>query len=172
MKKVLVILLIFYSIGVSAQSTIWLNTEKAMPSYTLFSERSFRGENVFLVDNCGNFINTWAGVSPASHHYKLLPNGNLIGIQDDEYIVELDWGGNEVVSVHVSDSNLMLNYEVIDMDNGHYLCLGRRIESASFFANLGYNPNLGDPTYCDVVVEVDALGTIVWEWRRWFPISR
>ena len=148
-------------INIYCQDGIRLNTPDAFPSLTLFQNFN----DTYLVDNCGNLVNVWPGVNDCDNHPKLLPNGNLLYIEDNE-IFERDWDNDIVLRTSHSQSNLMLEYEIIPMPNGNYLCLGRRIESLSFFANLGYNLTLSDYVYDDTVVEIEpGTGNIVWEWR-------
>ena len=146
------------------QSGIILNTTEAMPSYTLFDTSPLSW--VYLVDNCGEVVNSW-NVGSMSLHSKLLPNGNLIYISNRFTIRELDWDGNVVNQVSHDDFDLSIEYEVIVLPNQNYLCVARRDFSQQDFIDLGYEwgpPNSPDVT--DGVVEIDRnTGDIVWEWN-------
>ena len=167
MRIIIVLLFTFLPFLVFPQLGLQQVSDDALEAYTLFtSDPGFRSEDVHLVDNCGHIINEWLDLPAARHHYKLLPNGNLNWIADNERIIEMDWDGNIVVDHFIADGNLFLNYEVIKLPSGNYLSLGRRTYDLSFFIELGYDLSLGNPEYCDVVLEIDKdSGEIVWEWN-------
>ena len=135
--------------------------EGVMEGYTLF-----RGTSVFLVDNCGQVVHSWGPVSPRLH-VKLLPNGNIIYIQSNpNRIIERDWDDNLVNDLAVQDPSIRLDYEVIILDNGNYLCAARKDFSANQFMNIGYNyGTIGSPNHVDAVVEIDRnTGATLWQW--------
>ena len=144
-----------------SQSGIQLNTSEALESLTLYQNR----DDTYLVDNCGNLVNRWAGLDDTDNHPKLLPNGHIVYIEDNA-IYERDWDNNIVRTTDYNATNLRLDYEVILLPSGNYLCLGRRIQPLSFFEELGYNLNLSDYEWDDTVVEIEPeTGAIIWEWR-------
>lgn len=159
--KNLLYLVLFFSLShsISAQLGIILNSEDAFKGYTLLENSSAS----YLIDNCGDIVNTWE-VRFTDNHAKLLPNGNLIYIRGNT-IYERDWNDQTVRTTRVSgESNLMLTYEVIVLENGNYLCIARRSEPSSFFTSRGYNSSWYD--YDDAIVEVvPETGQLVWEWR-------
>ena len=142
---------------------ILLNSEEAFPSYTLYD--TF--QDAFLIDNCGRLVHSWEGLGYISHHPKLLPNGNLIYINDRFTVRELDWDGNVVNEARHEDANLSIEYEVIVLPNENYLCVGRRNLNQQGFIDLGYNwDGTTSPNVTDVVVEMDReTGDILWEWN-------
>ncbi len=144
------------------QSGINLNTAEALASYTLYETEPM----VYLVDNCGQLINSW-NVGLTFHHPKLLPNGNLLFIAGPFTIRELDWDGNVAHEVSHDDLELSIEYEVITLPNQNYLCAARRNLSQSGFIELGYNwDGTTSPNVTDGVVEIDReTGEIVWEWN-------
>ncbi|MEL6657706.1 MAG: aryl-sulfate sulfotransferase [Bacteroidota bacterium] len=146
----------------NAQSGIILNTEEAMSSYTLYN--SF--PDVYLVDNCGELVNSWE-TGAISFHPKLLPNGNLLYISDRFTVREMDWEGNLVNEVQHDDLDLSIEYEVVLLPNQNYLCVARRNFSQEEFLELGYDfGSIGFPDVTDGVVELDReTGDIVWEWN-------
>ena len=157
--------LVLLSCGITtakAQTGILLNTEEAMPSYTLY----YSSPLVYLVDNCGDVINSW-DTGFISFHPKLLPNGNLLYIAGPFTVREMDWEGNIVNEVQHDDLELSIEYEVILLPNQNYLCVARRRFSEQQFIDLGYDfGTLGIPDVTDGVVELDReTGDIVWEWN-------
>jgi len=162
MKFNISFLVIFFCISSTCigQFGIEKNTSEALQSYTLFETSSAN----FLIDNCGEIVHSW-DVIRTDLHTKLLPNGNLVYIKDN-LVYEVDWDNNIVHETNHGQSDLMLNYEVIVLPNGNYLCLARRIRTPIFFEEQGYNPILGFAIYDDAVVEmIPGTGQIVWEWN-------
>lgn len=164
-KLVLVILLsTLVHDRVTAQDGLRFFDDRALEGYTLYQSDN----NAVLIDNCGRLIHQWTEVA-ARFHPKLLPNGNLIYIEIfSEKIIEKDWDDNIVNEINVADNDLEPDYEVILLENGNYLCLGRRSFSPSEFIALGYNygnNGLGTPNQVDVVMELDRnSGEVVWLW--------
>lgn len=156
-----VILALLTCLSASAQGII-LNSEYALPSNTLFENR----DGTYLINNCGEIINEWPTIKRTDNHPKLLSNGHIVYINDNK-VFEQDWDGNIVKLLDHEESNLMLDYEVIVLPSGNYLCIARRIENLNFFQNIGYDYNAnGFPTYDDAIVEIDKdSGKVVWEWR-------
>jgi len=161
--KIVIIAFFFISVfNLSAQKGLHLNEEEALESYTLFDNEN----GAYLIDNCGSIINKWENLGDIDNHLKFLDNGHLLFIQNNNSILEVDWDGNVTKFTNKRDFNLKLDYEVIKLPNGNYLCTGRRIESQGFFIFKGYNPSNGFPKYDDTVVEIEAeSGLVVWEWR-------
>lgn len=78
MKIRITLLLFFLSWGHANAQTIGVlqNNSDSFNGYTLFAPT--RGSTTFLVDNCGNQINTWSSnFAPAVSAY-LLENGDLL----------------------------------------------------------------------------------------------
>ena len=147
---------------------VQLHTDQAMDGYTLYES----GNTAVLIDNCGHLLHEWNDVA-AQYHPKLMPNGNIIYIESfSRDIVEKDWNDNTINKLSINSSDIFLDYEVIIMHNGNYLCLARKNFSQSQFESLGYNygstqgDGIGNPSQVDMVVEVDRnTGNIVWQWN-------
>lgn len=155
---VLLSLIITYTTNAQLQ----YHSSNAMDGYTLFL-----GDRLFLVDNCGEVVNSWNPISP-KYHVKLMPNGNIVFIDWlSNAIVERDWDDNLVKSTKPSDPHIHLDYEVIVLENGNYLCVGRKEISEEELLNIGYNLNgIGSPPHTDVVLEMDSEnGDVVWLWN-------
>ncbi|NRB84981.1 MAG: hypothetical protein HRU49_14610, partial [Winogradskyella sp.] len=64
-------------IGLSfSQNTVGIIsiTENAYEGYTLFSTHT----DSYLIDNCGQVVNSWNSTYPPGNANYLLPNGNLL----------------------------------------------------------------------------------------------
>jgi len=151
-----------YLTSTSAQPGLRFYDDRAMDGYTLYQSEN----SAVLINNCGELINEWTGVS-ARLHVKLQPNGNIIYIENfSEKIIEKDWDDNTVNEIEVQSGFISPDYEVILMENGNYLTVGRRQFMDSQFENIGYNyGQIGFPSQVDVVMELErTTGEIVWLW--------
>jgi Arylsulfotransferase (ASST) len=117
----------------------------------------------YLINNCGKIINKWFVTQP-ENHCKLLPNGNLLYMKYN-VIHEVNWSGTSVVNLVADATDFYLDYEVIKLANGNYLCVGRKSFTSSEFNAYGYDIPNTYPSVYDIVVEVDKnTGKIVWRW--------
>lgn len=138
---------------------IQYNTKEATNGYSLLSNPA----GSFLIDNCGRIINKWFVTQP-ENHCKLLPNGNLLYMKFNT-INEVNWSGTNVVNIAAEATDFYLDYEVIKLPNGNYLCVGRKSFTSAQFSSYGYDIPNTSPSVYDIVVEVDKnTGKIVWRW--------
>lgn len=166
-RIVVIVLSVLMSQSIYGQG-VQFHTDQAMDGYTLYES----GNTAVLIDNCGHLLHEWNDVA-AQYHPKLLPNGNIIYIESfSRDIIEKDWNDNTINKLSINSSNIFLDYEVIIMPNGNYLCLARKSFSQSQFESIGYNygstqgDGIGNPSQVDMVVEVDRnSGDIVWQWN-------
>lgn len=159
MKHFYFILAFVLPISLLSQFGVRLNTAEAFNGYMLVE--SFPSN--YLIDNCGEIVNQW-NVAGTDNHVKLLPNGNILYIRNNE-IVEKNWNDITVKSWVNTRVDLLLEYEVISMPSGNWLALVRKSFSSAEFTEAGYDLSSGFPTQVDGVIEVDpATGEIVWEW--------
>lgn len=159
-NKIILLPLLFFYFNISAQLQFF--SPDAMNGYTLFL-----GNKLNLVNNCGELINQWNEVIP-KYHVKLLPNGNIIYIDwNTNSITQRDWDDNFVSQTFPTDNDITLDYEVIVLENGNYLCVARKDFSTADFLAIGYNTDdIGSPYHVDVVVEIDSdSGETVWLWN-------
>ena len=169
-KLALIVLGLFVMQNIFAQGVRY-HSEDAMEGYTLYESRF--SSSAVLIDNCGRIVNEWNQVA-ATHHPKLLPNGNIVYIQSfNRNIIEKDWDDNIINNLSINSDDIRLDYEVIVMGNGNYLCLARKNFSKTEFEALGFNygnpintTGVGRPSQVDMVVEIDRnTGDIVWQWN-------
>ncbi len=143
------------------QDGIKYNSEEAFNGYTLCTAENIG--NTYLLDNCGEIVNVWNGNFPR-HYSRLTNEGNLVYINSNR-IIEKNWDGVTVKSVLPNTSNLFLDYEVMKLSNGNYLCVARRLVNQSAFAAIGWAPGIPIPDRLDGIVEIAPNGDIVWEWN-------
>ncbi len=139
-----------------------LNTPEAVNGYVLLKQVDF--DTYYLINNCGEIVNSWNIEDAFFNHAKLLPNGNLLYF-DENNIQERDWNNEIVNSIFLNSSDIMIDYEVIKMNNGNYLSVGRKRKSTEEFIDLGFSLSIQSPFVVDVVMEIDYnSGDILWEW--------
>jgi len=158
-NKITLIFLLFNFSILFAQNGIQLNTPEAENGYMLLT----RFGEAILLNNCGEIVHEWdLDNTFVSYHCKLLPNGNIIYIENG-FIVERDWDSDIVNSTFVS--GVSCDYEIDVLPNGNYLVVGRRNISQTEAVNLGFDTSVQQPSKLDVVVEVNpTTSEIVWEW--------
>jgi len=144
------------------QDGIQLNSDRATEGYSYFETL----QESYLINNCGEIVNTWPTIRSTQLHSKLMDNGNPIYIKDNRIIVR-DWDDNELSRTGYNATNVELVYEVIVMSNGHYLCLARENLTNAEFTAMGYEIDSGEsPRRIDMVLEIDPdTETIVWQWN-------
>lgn len=158
-NKITLIFLFFNFLPLFAQNGIQLNSPEADNGYSLIT---FLGE-AYLLNNCGEIVHEWNLENAfVTYHCKLLPNGNILYIEDG-FIIERDWDSDVVNSTFVS--GVTCDYEIEVLPNGNYLVVGRRNISLSEAVGLGFDTSVQQPSKVDVVVEVNPItSAIVWEW--------
>ena len=172
------LLLTFLVTGTVAQGQdLTLNTPESFDGYTLFCPSS--GYTTYLINNCGEVINTWISVYRPGQVVYMLPNGQMLhtcnvgsdfnsggtggrlelfnwdGTLDWEY----DFWENESHCQH---------HDVEFMPNGNILILSWEYFDVETSAAAGFDNNL--PIWSEMVVEIDPTqegNPIVWEWHVW-----
>lgn len=160
MKTKFLFLFMIYMNFCSAQYGIQLNTPDATKGYSLFTAQS----RTYLVDNCGEIVNSWS-VPFVVRHCKLLPDATLLYMAAGR-IIERSWDDKIIKSIQLNEVGLNLEYEVIKLKNKNYLCVAREQVTAQKFEEYGYDIPFTNPSLSDVVIEVDGnTGKVVWRWN-------
>lgn len=163
-----VLVFLFFNMDTFAQPGVTIISDQAQDGFVLFKEAGSSWTNetsvFYLMNNCGQVINTWDGENGYFRHAKLLPNGNLLFVNNNT-IFEKSWDNVLLNEIELEENGMVLDYEVIKLENGNYLSVGRKEFSESEFDALGFTPMNGMPYVVDVVIELDSIsGEIVWEW--------
>ena len=152
---------------------------KASPGYTLYAPLSGNGE-VYLLDPNGEVAHWWQMPYPPGLYGYLLPNGNLFyggKVRDDGgwdifeamkrfkggVMLEADWDGN-ILWEHRDPWH---HHDARRTESGGCLYLTvERMDDAQAAQIRGGQPGSdAGGMYADVLVEVDANGNRIWEWR-------
>lgn len=143
----------------------WDST-RAFVGYTLFGAKG----RTYLLDMAGRVAHIWStsGTNP-----RLLPyNGNLLDATNQgRTLLEVDWNGSTVWSYTENRAAYTPHHDWVRIYNaklGQHTTLyiaNKALDTAAVLA-AGADPATGPyaGAQMDVVVEVDSLGRIVWEW--------
>ena len=151
-----------------AQPTIGLiqSTPTAFDGYTLFSPE--KNENVYLINNCGEKVNTWIFSERPGLTCYLLEDGNLLRAGKDSLEIR-DW-----------DNNLIWSYSVAQLGNQHHdieplpngnilLVMADNYSNAAIIAE-GRDPSVTNTNFkLDRIIELEPTtpgnANVVWEWK-------
>jgi hypothetical protein len=129
------------------EPTAWVRNylpEEASPGYTLVL---YRRRLPMLIDMNGRIVHVWPKVRAVSR-IRLDREGHLGVIGTDNLIKEYDWEGNLIWFFKLPIEGDFPHHDLIKLRNGNYLVLAR-----------------DDSTHTGYLLEVDARGRVVWEWR-------
>ena len=160
-------------VGLSA-----LDPDNACPGYVLYAPMAGPGD-VYLIDVEGNVAHQWAMPHPPGLYGYLLPNGNLFyggKIRDETWerfpswkrfkggvMLEADPAGNVVWEHRDPDHH----HDARRTESGGALYMTVELMNAALAAKVqgGVPGSAPEGMWNDVLVEVDADGNRVWEWR-------
>jgi len=159
-----------------AQPTVGLklNTANAYNGYTLFTP--YYSDFTYLIDNCGEIINTWE--SPARPYYVayLLDNGSIVrltglGTSNADYIEIRDWNDNLVWQWNPTGTDYdYMHSDIAILPNGNFLVILEDRLTPTEWITLGGDPGNISNSYSALegIIEIQPVGTnganIVWEW--------
>jgi len=159
-----------------AQTTVGLklNTTNAYNGYTLFTP--YYSNFTYLIDNCGEVINTWQ--SPARPYYTayLLDDGSIVrltglGNSNADYIEVRDWNDNLVWEWNPTGTDYdYMHSDIAILPNGNFLVILENRLTPTEWITLGGDPNNISNSYSALegIIEIQPVGingaNIVWEW--------
>ena len=184
------LLLIAAAPSLFAQNTVGVlsfDGTQAFPGYNLIYP--IGQSNVYLLDNCGRVVHTWAdsaGYGPGNSVY-LMDNGDMIkckrslSVAGDpiwaggggEFVEKYDWDGNLLWKMGINNSQQRLHHDIQPMDNGNVLMIVWDLKDSMDCVNAGRNPAIlsEGEIWSDMIIEVEPVGTdsfnIVWQWDSW-----
>ena len=186
-QHTLSLLVIIAHIHVNSQNTLGTlnNTDSSVDGFTLFSPRTNQTPRfTYLVNNCGEIINSWESSFPLFSKDLLMPDGTLYrSVVDNQSTLDipgntgriehLDWDGNLLWGLTYSDTNFSFHHDFEVLENGNIIMLvAERRSEAEAIAN-GRNPSTitNGELYEETLVEIEPIGqdgfNIVWQWKSW-----
>ncbi len=185
MKNIYVIFLLCFLFPFSIQAQVqtiglFQNSEAAFNGYTLFAPTA--AKTTYLIDNCGQVVNTWTSdFNPGMVAY-LMDNGNLIraarisgsiGAGGSGGRLEMfDWDSNLLWSYEHTSNTTHQHHDIEILPNGNILLLSWEAHSAQEAVEAGIAPNqVNGLIYAEQIIEIEPLGSndvnVVWEWHLW-----
>lgn len=177
----LILLSPFYHIQSQTVGTIQ-NDPASFNGYTLFSPNA--DTNTYLIDNCGQLINSWkSNYNPGLSAY-LLEDGSLLRtcqLNNPTFslggrggrVERYDWDGNLVWEFNFSNNQYCQHHDIEYLPNGNILILATEKKTQLEAVLEGRDPNLlqEGELWAEFLVEIKPVGadsgTIVWEWHSW-----
>ncbi|WP_338409640.1 aryl-sulfate sulfotransferase [uncultured Flavobacterium sp.] len=180
MKKIALLFLIFHlsfyaqTIGLTQHSTGTLDS-----GYVLFAPTG--STSTYLIDKCGNQINSWPSNYRPGQSCYILPDGTLLRTGNTNnttftaggkggVIQKLDWNGVVTWSYTISDATQCQHHDVKALANGNVLVIAWESKTNTQAVAKGRNPFLvGTTIWSEQIIEIEPTGTsggnIVWEWH-------
>ena len=175
MKRTFLLLLSFsmsafaYDALTGPTELLYWNSAKAQNGYTFYGV----GGTTYLIDMEGRVVHTW----PVGNNPHMLDNGSVLDTNTNDPsgfsgFKEVDWSGATVWQYTERRSTYHPHHDFIRIYNPKLkayttVYIANLDLTAAECIALGANPAQVPATgaQMDAMVEVDASGTIVWEWR-------
>ncbi len=158
------------------------NTGGRFEGYNLFVLQNTT--TVYLMDNDGNIVHSWAVQYPPGNAIYLLENGMLLYNGKDNnstfnvggkggIVQMIDWDGNVTWEYSYSSTEFLQHHDVEILPNGNVLMVAWQRKTGADAIAAGRNPGLlaEGELWPDSVIEVEPTGSsggnIVWEWHSW-----
>ena len=184
-SKHFLIVLIYFALNYNtsfAQQTIGLffNQPESYNGYTLFNP--LNSSSTYLIDNCGEKVNSWfSKYNPGASVY-LLENGILLktgNISNPKFAVSgtggiiemIDWDGKVIWDFIISDSTQCQHHDIEYMPNGNILAIVWNKHTKAEAVGAGRLES-SDELWSEKVIEikpdlVNGGGEVIWEWDSW-----
>jgi len=178
-RSLFVLILIVFQLYLFAQDQtvgLFVNDNNSYNGYILFSPVG--STSTYLIDNCGQEINTWTSNYKPNLSVYLLENGNLLRscktLNDPNIngrLEILDWDGNLVWHYNFG-LEFLPHHDIEPLPNGNIIVISQMVHTYSEALDEGRNPILlGNELVSERIIEIQPVGendmNIVWEWRAW-----
>jgi len=171
-RFIVLIVLIFGNFIVIAQPTVGLlhNSASAFKGYTLFAP--VESKYTYLIDNCGEVINTWEGSKLPAYTVYLLEDASLLRVSNG-LLERFNWSGELIWSADIkNDLSIRNHHDIEPLPNRNILVIAGEYFSVIEAIESGRNPAmLEDKASVDYIIELEPLepygAKIVWEWHFW-----
>ena len=179
MKRYILIYFALYSF-VSSSQTVGsiLNSEESLNGYTLFAPNT--STTTYLINNCGEIINTWESNYDVGLSVYLLENGNLLRtkkiIEGSSFvgggigggIEEYTWEGELIWEYNYANDSVHQHHDIEPLPNGNILILAWEKKTASEAENMGAINLDTEEIWPEHIIELEKnTNNIVWEWHAW-----
>ena len=155
-----------------------LDADQACPGYVLYTPMASPGD-VYLIDTQGQVAHQWNMPHPPGLYGYLLPNGNLFyggKLRDETWDRFPSWKRFKGGVMLEADPQGNIVWEHRDPDHHHdarrtesggaiYLNVARMDAAQAAQIKGGVAGSAPEGMWADVIVEVDAQGRRIWEWR-------
>ena len=158
------------------------NDESSLQGYTFFSP--FSGTKAWMVDNCGQLINSWdRGTHPGlaayflenglmMRTYKADLEGPFTSASNAGGLELVDWNNNTVWHYEWNTPTALSHHDAVFMPNGNILMLTWELVYADELIEMGRDPNeiaVEGYMWSEKIVEVEPVGSndinIIWQWE-------
>ncbi|MEM6376581.1 MAG: aryl-sulfate sulfotransferase [Bacteroidota bacterium] len=158
------------------------NDAASLQGYTFFSP--FSGTKAWIVDNCGQLINSWdRGTRPGLSAY-FLENGLMLRTYKADLqgpftsasnaggLELVDWDNNTVWQYEWNTPTELSHHDAVYMPNGNILVLTWELVFTDELVELGRDPNeiaIEGFMWSEKIVELEPVGSddanIIWQWE-------
>ncbi|MEL6659784.1 MAG: aryl-sulfate sulfotransferase [Bacteroidota bacterium] len=158
------------------------NDASSLQGYTFFSP--FSGTKAWLVDNCGQLINSWdRGTRPGLSAY-FLENGLMLRTYKADLegpftsasnaggIELVDWDNNTVWQYEWNTPTALSHHDAVYMPNGNILMLSWELVYTDELIELGCDPDeiaIEGFMWSEKIVEIEPVGSndinVIWQWE-------
>ncbi|MDG1333026.1 MAG: aryl-sulfate sulfotransferase [Crocinitomicaceae bacterium] len=135
--------------------------------YTLFSPE--QNNEVYLIDNCGEVINSWTFSENPGLTCYLLENGTLLRAGTDSLEIR-SWDNTLIWSYELTSPNENQHHDIEPLPNGNIFVISTDKYSSSEMVALGRNPSITNNNFrLEKIIEIEPVGmnqaNVVWEWK-------
>ncbi len=175
-----------YFLG-NGQNTVGVlsNTTDSFEGFTLFSPRTtITPRYTYLMNNCGEIVNQWESNFPLFSTDYLLEDASLFrSVIDNQSTLDLpgntgriehlDWEGDLIWGVTISDTDFSFHHDYVVLENGNIILLVAFRMSEEEAIAQGRDPETiaNGELYEERLWEIEPIGdddfNIVWEWHSW-----
>ena len=171
----------FFAQTVDQTIGLFINSEESFNGYTLFAPIS--NETTYLINNCGDEINSWESNYKAGMMAYLLEDGCIMrsgkitskifqGGGVGGVIEKFSWGGELLWSYTLANDSIHLHHDIEVLPNGNVLAIAWKLHSAENAIARGRDPNkTGVNVWTTYLIEIAPTypqgGQIIWSWDAW-----
>ena len=175
--------IIFFTVQGATQTVGTLqNDESSLQGYTFFSP--FSGTKAWMVDNCGQLINSWERETRPGLAAYFLENGLMFRTYKAERegpftsasnaggLELVDWDNNTVWQYEWNTPTALTHHDAVFMPNGNILILSWELVYTDELIELGRDPNeisFEGYMWSEKIVEIEPVGSndinVIWQWE-------